>query len=74
LTPEQRGELIEQIGSVIESFDVAGLNDHSRRNWYPVLAGDLISAAGKLGASRTEIEEMLIRSGFFEHTPAHTPE
>jgi hypothetical protein len=38
LTPEQRGELIEQIGSVIEPFDVAGLHarglDHrGRRNF-----------------------------------------
>jgi len=60
---------MEQIGSVIEPFDVAGLNDRSRRNWYPVTAGDLISAAGKLGTNRTEIEEMLNNTGFFEHTP-----
>lgn len=67
LTPEQRAELIEQIGFAIEPFDVAGLNDRGRRNWYPVLADDLLSAAGKLGASRSEIEEMLTDSGFHSH-------
>lgn len=67
LTGEQRAELIEQIRFIIEPFDVAGLNDCGRRNWHPVLAADLRAAAGKLGASRAEIDELLINSGFFEH-------
>jgi FADH2 O2-dependent halogenase len=66
LTPEQRAELVEQIRRAIEPFDVAGLSDRSRRNWYPVKAGDLFGAANKLGASRIEIEKLLSRSGFFE--------
>jgi tetracycline 7-halogenase / FADH2 O2-dependent halogenase len=70
LTAEQRAELIEQIGAVIEPFDVAGLNDRSRRNWYPVQAEDLFDAAGKLGSGRSEIEEMLRNSGFFESASA----
>jgi tetracycline 7-halogenase / FADH2 O2-dependent halogenase len=73
LTAEQRADLIEQIHYAIEPFDVTGLNDRSRRNWYPVIAADLVDAAGKLGAGRPEIEEMLYTSGFFESTPARSP-
>jgi tetracycline 7-halogenase / FADH2 O2-dependent halogenase len=64
LTPEQREELMERIQRAIEPFDVAGLSDRSRRNWYPVKAEDLFGAAGKLGASHAEIEKLLSRSGF----------
>src|SRR5262249_38707189 len=66
---EQREELAEQIQRVIKPFDVAGLSDCSRRNWYPVKADDLFGAADKLGASRAEIEKLLSRSGFFENAP-----
>ncbi|HEU0184239.1 MAG TPA: FAD-dependent oxidoreductase [Blastocatellia bacterium] len=65
LTPEQREELIERIQRAIEPFDVAGLGDRSRRNWYPVKAEDLFGAAGKLGANHAEIEKLLSRSGFY---------
>lgn len=69
LTPEQREELVEQIRRAIEPFDVAGLSDRSRRNWYPVKAEDLFGAANRLGANRAEIEKLLSRSGFFENAP-----
>ena len=65
LTSAQRAELIEQIQRAIEPFDVAGLSNRHRRNWYPVKAGDLLAAAGKLGASHEEMERLLIRSDFF---------
>jgi FADH2 O2-dependent halogenase len=65
LTLEQREDLMEQIQRVIEPFNVAGLSDNKRRNWYPVKAEDLFDAAHKLGASRAEIEKLLSRSGFF---------
>jgi FADH2 O2-dependent halogenase len=61
----QRDELMEQIQCAIEPFDLAGLCDRSRRNWYPVNAEDLLGATGKLGASRAEIEKLLSRSGFY---------
>jgi len=48
----------------IEPFNIAGLADESRRNWHPVNASDLFATAHKLGASRDEIEQLLIRSGF----------
>jgi FADH2 O2-dependent halogenase len=63
-TPESRTRLVERIHRIIEPFDVAGLGDRSRRNWYPVDAADLLNAAGKLGASRGEVQELLDRSGF----------
>jgi tetracycline 7-halogenase / FADH2 O2-dependent halogenase len=65
LQPSSRDGLPGRITRTIEPIDVAGLGDLSRRNWHPVLAGDLLDAAHKLSASRTEIEEFLERSGFF---------
>lgn len=61
----ERTELMEQIQHAIEPFDIAGLGNHSRRNWHPVEARDLLNAAGKLGVSQEEIEKLLTRSGFF---------
>lgn len=56
--------LIEEIDRAIEPFDIAGLLDRSRGDWYPVLADDLIRNAGKLGASETDVQRLLERSGF----------
>ena len=56
--------LLDEIHRVIEPFDVAGLSDPTRRNWYPVDAGDLLSAAHKIGVGRDEVMEMLERCGF----------
>ena len=57
--PSRRRELLDAVARAIEPLDVIGLSDRSRRNWYPVLADDLVAARGKLGASREEIEAML---------------
>jgi len=57
--PARRLELLEAIARAIEPLDVIGLSDRSRRNWYPVLADDLVAARHKLGATRAEIEAML---------------
>ena len=46
-----RSELFARIDRAIEPFDVAGLLDRSRRDWYPVLAEDLVTNASKLDAS-----------------------
>lgn len=59
-----RDALIEEIDRAIEPFDIAGLSDRSRHDWYPVLAPDLTGNAAKLGADPTEIQELLRRSGF----------
>jgi tetracycline 7-halogenase / FADH2 O2-dependent halogenase len=56
--------LIKDILEAIEPINVAGLGRPERRNWYPVYAEDLVSASGKLGASREDIDELLRRCGF----------
>ena len=65
-TAAVRASLIDDVYSVIEPYDVAGLCDRSRRNWHPVTARDLLNASGKLGVSQAEIKELLARSGFVD--------
>jgi FADH2 O2-dependent halogenase len=59
-----RQALFDRIARLVEPFDVAGLVDETRRNWYPVLAEDLVRSAAKLGANEAEIDRLLERSGF----------
>lgn len=64
LALERDGEsaaLQAKIGRAIEPFDVIGLSDAARRNWYPVLAEDLLDSGRKLGANPEEIEDLLWR-------------
>jgi FADH2 O2-dependent halogenase len=58
-----RSTLEARIDRAIEPFDTAGLLDRGRRDWYPVVATDLLASAGKLGATREEIHRMLERTG-----------
>ena len=64
--PRVRRAAAGRVRAAIEPFDVIGLNDASRRNWYPVVEHDLRSAAHKLGASGVEVEELLVRTGCTE--------
>ncbi len=59
-----REALLARIDAAIEPFDIAGLRDRTRRDWYPVLADDLIAGAAKLDASAEDIDRLLARSGF----------
>jgi FADH2 O2-dependent halogenase len=59
-----RNALFARIDRTIEPFDVAGLLDRSRRDWYPVIAEDLVKSAAKLHASAEEIHRLLARCGF----------
>jgi tetracycline 7-halogenase / FADH2 O2-dependent halogenase len=59
-----REALFARIDAAIEPFDIAGLRDRTRRDWYPVLAEDLIAGASKLEASAEDIDRLLARSGF----------
>ncbi len=63
-TDDARARLLAGIARTIEPFDVAGLLDASRRNWFPVDADDLRAAAPKLGATPPEIERLLAATGF----------
>ena len=67
-----RTRLLDDIDRAIEPFDIAGLRDRSRRDWYPVLAADLIAGAPKLGATPHEIDRLLARSGFPNDPPMRT--
>jgi hypothetical protein len=63
--------LLDRIDRAIEPFDVAGLGDRGRRDWYPVLPSDLERAAAKLDAAPQQIEGLLERCGF---TPSASSE
>jgi FADH2 O2-dependent halogenase len=58
-----RRALGERIDRAIEPFDTIGLLDRHRRDWYPVLAEDLMASASKLQATPGEIQDLLERSG-----------
>ena len=58
-----RDGLMDRIDRLIAPLDVAGLLDHSRRDWYPVRAEDLLAAAPRLGASEAEVDRLLARCG-----------
>lgn len=69
---EERTALLTRIDRAIEPFDVAGLGNRGRRDWYPVLAEDLVSAAPRLGVTPAEVERLLERSGFGRaHDPSY---
>jgi FADH2 O2-dependent halogenase len=59
-----RDELIKMIDAAIEPFDIAGLRDRSRRDWYPALAEDLTTNASKLQTTTAEVDALLERCGF----------
>lgn len=62
----ERERLFERIARTIEPFDTAGLGDHTRRNWYPVKAEDILEGAPKLGATRADVQSLLERCGLVE--------
>ena len=65
LSPQEKAELKQAILELMAEFDVAGLTKQPSDYCYPVRAEDLFAGAEKVKASRTEIEEMLRRSGFY---------
>ena len=56
--PEPAARSSARIDRAIEPFDIAGLLDRSRRDWYPVLADDLVASAAKLDATPGEIHRL----------------
>jgi FADH2 O2-dependent halogenase len=61
---QDRDRLLVRIDAAFAPIDVAGLSDRGRRDHFPVRAEDLRGAAGKLGATRGEVEGLLRRCGF----------
>jgi tetracycline 7-halogenase / FADH2 O2-dependent halogenase len=66
---DERERLLSRVFDAIEPLDIAGLGDRSRRRWHPMEAEPLLAGAHKLGATPSEIEAMLARSGFFAPGP-----
>jgi tetracycline 7-halogenase / FADH2 O2-dependent halogenase len=58
-----RASLESRIDAAIEPFDTAGLLDRGRRDWFPVLAADLLASRSKLRATEVEIRRLLERNG-----------
>lgn len=63
-TDRARANLFDEVDRVVEPFDIAGLGDDRRRDWYDVRVDDLLGSRPKLGASETEIWAVLERCGF----------
>jgi FADH2 O2-dependent halogenase len=63
-TEAERTALLANIHRTISPFDIAGLSNTDRHNWYPVLAKDFITSAHKLGATPEQAIAALIKSGF----------
>jgi FADH2 O2-dependent halogenase len=59
-------ELGREVSQAIETFNVAGLNNPLRRNWYPVDANDLLDSAAKLQSTKQEVSELLEKCGFWK--------
>ena len=62
--PDRAPSFLCGIKEPLDTINVAGLNDRSRKNWYPCRAEDLLENCWKLGISTTEVSEMLKRTGF----------
>ena len=63
-TQDDSTRLVEDILRAVEPFNVAGLGDPRRANWYPVNPEDMFRSAWKVGATQDDISRMLQRYGF----------
>jgi tetracycline 7-halogenase / FADH2 O2-dependent halogenase len=63
-TAAESDEFTADVVRTIEPFNVAGLGNPARRNWYPVDPEDLLQSADKVSANRGEILRLLERCGF----------
>jgi FADH2 O2-dependent halogenase len=61
-------DLLARIDDLIEPFDVAGLLDRRRNDWYPVRVDDILNSASKLHATAGDVRAMLARSGLLPVT------
>jgi FADH2 O2-dependent halogenase len=57
-------QLQAEIREAIEPFNVAGLCNAQRRNWFPVDPNDLLRGAAKLGATQDEVKRLMESLGF----------
>ena len=52
-------ERAARIAAAVDPYNVAGLCDAAKRNWYPVHPQDTIRAAGKLGVTAARVRQAL---------------
>lgn len=52
-----------RIAADLEPFNIAGLSDPGKRNWYPVDLEDVVRGAGKLAATAGEVRALIDRMG-----------
>jgi FADH2 O2-dependent halogenase len=53
-----------QVDDWLDRFDLGGLDDASRRPWYPVVADDLRARRQRIGATVEQTEALLAKAGF----------
>jgi FADH2 O2-dependent halogenase len=53
----------DQIEHAIAPYDIAGLSDWNRKNWYPVDLRDVTSNAHKVGATNKDLELLFRKMG-----------
>ena len=56
---DRGSNLLREVASAVERFNVAGLCDSSKRNWYAVDLQDTVRGAHKLGVAPREVEELI---------------
>ena len=61
---QESDALAEDIIEAVEPFNVAGLGDPRRRDWYPVDPEDSVHSAPRLRLAEDEVMELLKRCGF----------
>lgn len=62
------GNLAARIEQLVEPFNVIGLFNPMRRNWYPVDFADLYRTPSKLNATSTDIDAFLKKAGLLPAT------
>ena len=69
-------DLVTRIERLVEPFNVIGLFQPQRRNWYPVDFADLYRTSAKLNASSADIDAFLAKAGLLhplDHKPTNRP-
>ena len=60
------GDLVKHIEQLVEPFNVIGLFQPRRRNWYPVDFADLYRTSAKLNATPADIDAFLAKAGLLQ--------
>jgi FADH2 O2-dependent halogenase len=61
-----------EISQIVAPFNIAGLADPRRHNWYPVDANDLLNSAEKVDSTTEETTQLLEKCGFWKSDHATT--